>query len=172
MDDIKYLSSKDGKFIIQIIDEVEPNYGRMLWKVNVFLNGSNINSKLFSENWNHINYGISNLEIENNEFYYVPIEGSAVLIRKNNAEIIKLKSLEISTINFKGNMFLDKFIIELLYNGISITNLQTFENKSHTLPKGKWLSHCEIINNNSLKLHTLEVIDYKKIENTTTVTLT
>jgi len=127
--------SSNRELEIQFLTYKEPNNGRMLWVVDAFLNETKINDDIFKDNWNCLNFKLELWQIENDEFYYIPIEGESILINKTTNEISELKFQGVSTIRFEGNLFHKDSILELYNEGIEITNLRTL--KSRTV---KWIS--------------------------------
>ncbi|MDH5381215.1 MAG: hypothetical protein OEW75_10200 [Cyclobacteriaceae bacterium] len=132
MNDTKEIVSKDGHLRIEIDGQFEPNNGRTLWSVKVLLDNNDINSQLFDNNWNYINFETNYLKLSDDasNFYYIPAEGQSKLIRKSDAKIIELKYQRASTSRFIGNRFSEKYLIEIFKDEISITNLQNFSNRS------------------------------------------
>lgn len=161
MNNRKDLISKDNKLKIQIIDSDEPNNGRMLWSVKVELNGTDISSKLFENNWNYINFETSNLELldEKCDFYYIPVESIAKLIRKADKKIINLKYQGASTARFLGNKFSKNYLIEIFNDEISITNLNNFKNTNFKPDEDIRICHSEFIDEENIR------IDMYKTEN-------
>ena len=120
--------SADEKLEVKFLGTIEPNNGRMLWKVEVFFQNKNINNLIFGENWNVFNFELDKwvIEDEKNRFYYLPIEGISILIDTKTLKIHYLPNQPLSTIYFKGNIFEDDFLIEKYDDIIVKTDLQTF----------------------------------------------
>ena len=125
---MKSIESTNSEFKIEFIKPIEPNNGRMLWKVNLFRNDLNVNSQIFKNDWNCLNYSLSLWEFESSDWYYIPIEGESILISKDTFQISKLKYQNVSTARFKGNTIHKDKLIEVFTDSISITNTRTKKN--------------------------------------------
>ena len=123
--------SADEKLMVCFVGSAEPNYGRMLWQVDITFNGGNVNSKLFRDNWRYINFDIEYWELNNEKssFYYIPVEGISKLISSKSFQIIDLPYQEVSTIRFFGNKFVNNNLIEIFTDQIVITNLGNFNSR-------------------------------------------
>lgn len=53
-------NTEKGKLTLQTLDSVEPNNGRMLYKISLFLNGTDVTKK-YLDNWNFINFFLDNI---------------------------------------------------------------------------------------------------------------
>jgi len=117
--------SSDKNLIVDFIDCIEPNNGRMLWQVNVNYKSQIINSKLFQNNWNCFNFEIKNWKMNDssNKFYFLPIEGNSKLIIQDSFKIIKLPYQSVSTVRFLGNKFVGTNLIEVYDDQLVITDL-------------------------------------------------
>ena len=120
--------SADKKLEIKFLDCEEINNGRMLWKVCVLYEDTNLNEFIFTSDWNYLNFELDKwiIQDEKNRFYYLPIESKSILIDTKTLKIHSLPNQFLSTIRFKGNYFEDDFLIEK-YDNITIkTDLKTF----------------------------------------------
>jgi len=120
--------SSDGAFKIQFVSWAEPNNGRMLWQINIFLNDILINKKVFENEWNYINFEINKLQINdvNDTFYYLPAEGKSKLIEKETHRIIDLPSYGASTVRFYGNKFQFNKLLQIYSDTIVVTEIDDF----------------------------------------------
>ncbi len=124
----KTVISSNGEFKIDFIEPIEPNNGRMLWKVNLLRNEINVNSQIFKNEWNYLNYSLKLWEFESSNWYYLPIEGESVLVDKETFKTEKLKYQNVSTARFKGNKFHSNKLIEIFTDSILVTNTRTKQN--------------------------------------------
>ncbi len=121
--------SADKKLKIQFLDCEEINNGRMLWKVSIFYENVNLDKIIFPQGWNYLNFELDKWTLEDKEsrFYYIPIESKSILIDAKTLKIHYLSNQSLSTIYFKGNYFVEHFLIEE-YGDVSIkTSLETFD---------------------------------------------
>ncbi|WP_338812341.1 hypothetical protein V9L05_13130 [Bernardetia sp. Wsw4-3y2] len=126
--------SADKKLKIQFLDCEEINNGRMLWKVSIFYENVNLDKIIFPQGWNYLNFELDKWTLEDKEsrFYYIPIESKSILIEAKTLKIHYLSNQSLSTIYFKGNYFVEHFLIEE-YGDVSIkTSLETFDSEEIT----------------------------------------
>lgn len=123
----KYSFQTDkGILELSLIDVVEPNNGRMLYKVLLHLDNEDITKKYF-DNWNFINFYLdkySPLSVDRN-WIYIPKEGDHFLIDTQNLERKILPNLTLSAATFIGNYFLDNYLIILGREEVVRKNLLT-----------------------------------------------
>lgn len=119
--------SLDKKLKIEFLGLDEINNGRMLWKVSVFYETTNIDELIFIKGWNYLNFELENwiLQDKENEFFYIPIESQSILLNAKTLKIHRLSYQALSTLRFKGNYFEKKFLIEKYDNSVVKTNLET-----------------------------------------------
>ncbi|WP_298425949.1 hypothetical protein [uncultured Kordia sp.] len=127
--DIASKKTSDGKLIVDFIESVEPNNGRLLFKINVIHNNININEKLFSNNWNYINFRIDKWQLEGFGYVYIPVEGTPKLLHVDTLEIHDLSYRRISTVLFLGNIFEFNMLVEIYSDVIEITDLNTLNTR-------------------------------------------
>ena len=58
-----FMESSDGVLKVEFKSWSEPNFGRMLWQVDILLKSKEINDILFSNGWNYINFRIDKLQL-------------------------------------------------------------------------------------------------------------
>ncbi len=126
-DNEKYSFQTDkGILELNLIDVVEPNNGRMLYKVLLHLDNEDITKKYF-DNWNFINFYLDKyapLSVDK-KWIYIPKEGDHFLIDTQNLEKKILPNLTLSAATFIGNYFLDNYLIILGSEEIVQKNLLT-----------------------------------------------
>jgi hypothetical protein len=149
---MKSVESTNSEFKIEFIEPIEPNNGRMLWKVNLWKNEININNQVFKNEWNNLNYNLKLWEFEGSDWYYIPIEGESAIIHKNTFQIFYLKYQNVSTARFKGNKIEKDKIIEVYTNSISITNMTTRENIEVDWELKGVLKSINLINDNEIEI--------------------
>jgi len=136
--------SSDGFFRIKFVGHYEPNSGRQLWLIAVFLKNNDITSKLFGSNQVPINFHIDNwvLESKNLDYVYVPVEGSAKLYNRTSGKIIDLPYKGISTALFLGNYFTGNQLVEVYTDEVVITNLIDSNNKKIAVDDSEYEKWC------------------------------
>ena len=104
--------STNQQIQIEIIGYDEPNNGRALHVVNLYINGELQNEKYFG-NWNRLNENLSeyNMNALNGDFVFIPAEGKSFLIDSINLNKIELPYKALSTLTFKGNKFTESELI-------------------------------------------------------------
>ena len=170
---MKSVESTNSEFKIEFIEAIEPNNGRMLWKVNLFRNDINVNSQVFKNDWNCLNYSLKLWEFENSEWYYLPIEGESVLINKDTFQISELKYQNVSTARFKGNKIDKDKLIEVFTDSISITNTKTKKNIEIDWKLKGILKSIKLINDNEIEIRyeDLDIQNLKILVNQTLETI-
>ena len=103
------------------------NNGRMLWKVAVFYEETNLNEFIFPNGWNYLNFDIFDWELEDtqNRFFYLPVETQSVLINAETLQIHRLKKQNLSTARYVCNFFEDDFLVEIYGDTTVKTSLKT-----------------------------------------------
>jgi hypothetical protein len=111
---------------LKIIDVIEPNNGRMLNVVLLYLNGVNVTGQYFNFQ-NYINFDLEKYMPQSldKKWIYIPKENDHFLINTQNLEIISLPSLMFSATSFIGNYFFGNYLIVLSYQEIIQKNLAT-----------------------------------------------
>ena len=112
--------STNQQIQIEIIGYDEPNNGRALHVVNLYINGELQNEKYFG-NWNRLNENLSeyNMNALNGDFVFIPAEGKSFLIDTINLKKIELPYKALSTLTFKGNKFTESELI-IIYSDETI----------------------------------------------------
>lgn len=143
-----------GILELVLIDVVEPNNGRMLYKVILNLKNEDITKNYF-DNWNFINFNLdrySPLSIDK-KWIYIPKEGDHFLIDTQNLEKKILPKLNFSAATFIGNYFLDNYLIILGSEEIIQKNLLTkTTNILKQTDKHIYFRKLEIINQKKILL--------------------
>mgnify|MGYP001351028480 CR=1 FL=1 len=121
------LETLNGRLKIELLGWAEPNNGRMLWQANCSFDDKSINQDVFSNNWNYININIDNIQIcdDTERYYFIPVEGTAILIDSTLKEIVKLPYVGTSTSSFQSSTFTEEFLIQTYFNSIVLTNLKS-----------------------------------------------
>lgn len=148
----KSKQSTNEKLNIDFIGYSEPNNGRELWKVDVFINNHNINEKLFSNGWNYINFRLEKWQLENLGFAYIPVEGTAKLLNIDTLEVHNLPYKGVSTVSFIGNVFGFGKLMEIYLDLIQITDLSTFKTISIEWKNAEFIEWVEFLDEKQIKL--------------------
>lgn len=119
--EFKILTQK-GVLLLKCIDSVEPNNGRMLYKVNLFLDDKNITEEYF-DSWNYIAFYLNQYSPSNDEWIYIPKEGQHFLVKISSLEKISLPEVPLFAASFIKNIFVDHYLIVLCNNQIICKNL-------------------------------------------------
>ena len=117
--------TEQGELVLQALDVVEPNNGRMLYIVSLTLEKTDVTKKYFM-NWNYINYCLDNYNpISNdNKWIYIPNEGSHFLIRTYDLQKIVLPYIATFAVTFIENIFFKKYILIMSKEIVVIKNLE------------------------------------------------
>ena len=101
-----------GKLSLICLDVVEPNNGRMLYKVKLTLNDIDITASYFGT-WNYINCHLRNYSSTSidKKWFYIPKEGNHFLIHSETLQKEELPYLSVSAVTFKGNYFTENHLI-------------------------------------------------------------
>ncbi|WP_298516585.1 hypothetical protein [uncultured Kordia sp.] len=148
----------NGTLVVDIVGHAEPNNGRSLWKVNVLYNNTNINEKLFSNNWNYINERIDHWQQEGFGYVYIPVEGTAKLIHLDILEIHDLIYERISTVSFIGNSFQCNKLMEVYSDVIKITDLATLQTRLFNYKNLERVENATFLNEKEIEVH---LVKYK-----------
>jgi hypothetical protein len=116
-----FLTEK-GILKLKCTDIVEPNNGRMLYKVDLFLDDKNLTKEYFDD-WNYINFYLNQYSPTNNEWIYIPKESNHFLIKISTLEKIELPYLALSAVTFIKNIFINDYLIVLCSDQIIFKNL-------------------------------------------------
>jgi len=143
-----FLTSK-GVLKLNLIEDVEPNNGRMLYKVSLFLDNKNVTTSYFGD-WDHINYYLDHYQLisADKRWIYIPKENNHFLIDSETLEKIDLLPVHLSAAVFIGNIFYEHSLFVVIHNEIISKNLQTGKSKRlKRLEKG--IYYYEIVSNDS-----------------------
>ncbi|MBV7441315.1 hypothetical protein KRX57_07770 [Weeksellaceae bacterium TAE3-ERU29] len=153
----KSKTTTDKKLTVDFVGYSEPNNGRELWKVDVLYNSSNINSKLFPNGWNYINFRVEKWQLESFGFAYIPVEGTAKLLKLNTSEIHNLPYKGTSTVSFIGNVFGFGKLMEIYVDLIQITDLSTFKTTTIDWKNTEFIEWVEFLNEEEIKLTLVKI---------------
>lgn len=135
---------------MRTIGSVEPNYGRVLRVVNLEFNGTDVTTKFFYNNWNHIVDELDKYVMDSpcGKFIYIPAENN-FLINCSTMDAIPLPSNVCSAATFIGNAFSANKLLIIYCNAINIVNIDNFITTriEFTEPTVKW---AELDTNNNL----------------------
>lgn len=122
-------TSTNKQIQLEIIGYDEPNNGRALHVVNLYINGELQNEKYFG-NWNRLNENLSeyNMNSLNGDFVFIPAEGKSFLIDTINLNKIELPYKALSTLAFKGNKFTESELIVFYSNETLIIKFDDLNN--------------------------------------------
>jgi hypothetical protein len=115
-----------GNLKLIIVNSIEPNNGRMLNEVQLFLNNEDKTAEYF-ENDNYINYYLNEYQAmsDDKKWIYIPKETNHFIINSETLEKIVLPNLKLSAASFSRNIFYQQILIIFGYKQIIITNLET-----------------------------------------------
>jgi hypothetical protein len=149
-----FMESSDKRLKVLFKNWAEPNNGRMLWQVDVFVANTLINDKIFSNDWNYINNEINRLQLNdlNNEFYYLPVEGKSKLINSKTNAIIDLPFYSASTVRFYGNKFQHNMLIEVYIDIIVLTSIIDFSFFSYKKDFDGYIIDAQLESENTLSI--------------------
>lgn len=142
-----------GKLIC--LDGIEPNNGRMLYKISLLINEVDVTSHYF-ENINNINFYLRDyVAVSPDEnWVYIPKEGDHFLIDTHTLQKVSLPYLAFSAATFKKNFFYQHFLIIVSSEEVIIKNLQNGKVKKINVPHQKvYFEDVRIANENTLHLY-------------------
>jgi hypothetical protein len=119
--EFKFLTEK-GILKLKGIDIIEPNNGRMLYKIDLFLNDKKVTEEYFG-NWNYINFYLTQYSPSNNDWIYIPKEGEHFLIKISTLEKVELPYIPLSAATFIKNIFVNDYLIILFSDKVILKNL-------------------------------------------------
>lgn len=130
--------TEKGKLILQCLDVVEPNNGRMLYKISLTLENEDVTNKYFG-NWHFINFFLENYTAisNDNKWIYILNEGSHFLINTNDLQKIHLPYIEVLAATFIENVFISKYLIILSMETVVIKNLENGKARKLNTPSHK-----------------------------------
>lgn len=129
---MKEYSTKDKNVKLILLDSEEPNYGRMLYKVRIEINGVDA-TKDFESNWNKIYYYLDKFEFASidSKYYFFPFESGEILYDIENNYQYNLRPYpelpKYHYYSFIGNKFSENQFVIVQNYLIKMVNL---ENKS------------------------------------------
>lgn len=154
--DTRRITSSDQDLSIALPDCIEPNNGRMLWVAQVYHQGQDITGALFPSNDHYFNFELDHWSLNDtqNRCYYLPSEGSALLIFKEGFRIIRLPYQPLSTLHFWGNLFTAAHLIEIFTHQLRITHLAGLHTTTRPVSLQGLLTAATLSpNSDSLRLH-------------------
>lgn len=174
----KMLSSK-GLLRIQFLNWVEPNNGRVLWKVDVLFENRNINKQIFENNWNYLNQKIDQLSIndENEQYYFLPTESKGTLFKISKKKFfggynlikIDLPYKNVSTLSFIGNQFGFNKLLTIFTDQINITDLNNLKTSYLLKDANGHIFNARLLNENEVRIDYCKIIDKERVESSVTV---
>lgn len=161
------MSNSDESTVVIFKGWDEPNNGRMLWKVDVFINNQLQNEIIFKNGWNYINEKIDRLQLEDDssKFLFISSEGNGRLINKKNLHITELPYKGISTAKFISNHFSYNHLLISYSDSLSITSLKTLESAIYDKDFDGHIFSSELISETEVLVQYYNVIDRIRIEN-------
>lgn len=146
------LTTTNGRLKIELLGWAEPNNGRMLWKANCFFDGETINQDIFKNNWNYLNIKIDEIQIcdDTERYYFIPVEGTPILIDSDLKETIKLPYYGTSTANFQSSTFTEEFLIQTYFDAIVLTSLKSHISYIYNEESGKHFLKTRLSNQSKI----------------------
>lgn len=152
------IKSKNHDFFIKILGQDEPNYGRLLWRVETHHNNHDITEKLLG-NWNYLlNIDLSTLIIDSNDqkYIYIPSESDFIIFNPETLSVDKFRpKFEIGDII--GNYFINEFLVVFGKKSIYKINLTTQEHNQISFGEFKRANKINNIENNQINFEYLEI---------------
>lgn len=118
--------TKNGNIELRIVGYDEPNNGRELHIVELYINGENCTSKYFKDNWNRVNFNLKDYLFESPNFKYVfiPAESVSFIINTETLDSTPLPYKGVSTALFQKNEFIGNNLIIHYSDEIIEVNLE------------------------------------------------
>lgn len=115
---------------------VEPNNGRLLYEIDLKINGEVVTDRYFSRNWHHINiYRIYEPDSPDGRFFYVPAESRGFLLDvPNNFAVIGMPGKALSAANYIGNLFFTERMFLVYRDEVVMFDLQTLKTTTYDFP--------------------------------------
>lgn len=169
------MASADGRLRIDFVGYAEPNNGRELWRVNVFLDGLQIDDQIFHQSiqgqWNFVQSAVFKLMLASPDrrYYFVPTEGSGVIINGKDGSIFMIPSYRSKAsdsyrrYSFVGNLFYEEDLIMVYRNQLVKVSLSDF-NVQYGLWRGEGLIFDVEIGAEGLAFACYEVIERQRRE--------
>lgn len=132
MDPIYTFNTAKGVGELVCVDAIEPNNGRMLYKVKLLINNLD-QTHLYFEDINTIVFYLNDYVpvSEDKKWMYVPKESNHFVINTHNLQKISLPNLTLSAATFIKNFYYQHFLIVIASFEVIIKNLEN--NEVHTL---------------------------------------
>jgi len=146
-----FLTTK-GVLKLNLINAAEPNNGRMLYKVSLFLEDKNLTDAYFG-NWPYVNYYLSKYIAFSTDqnWFYIPKENEHFLINATLEKIL-LPSISLSAATFIGNSFFGDCLFVFTYEEILSKNLQTGNVSKFRISEEKiYFKEVVIVDSKSIK---------------------
>jgi uncharacterized protein (UPF0248 family) len=119
-------SSIDEQLKLELIEAVEPNYGRMLWSVQVKFRGNDITDKLLGS-WNKIEYDLSKFNFSSgNGYFFIPAEKHGLLVNIFDDSLRHIDLIS-GKHRFICNQFSDKHLAVAYYKSVYTVNLESHQ---------------------------------------------
>lgn len=129
------LKSKFHDLALTYLGIIEPNNGRMLWEVELRINGQLVTGKYLGS-WPTVTIGSHNeTESPDGRFFFIPTESGGVVIDAAQ----DFKGMYISckgqgATSFVGNVYDDDWLIIVHRNEVILFDLRTFQQRSLDFP--------------------------------------
>ena len=123
---------------------VEPNNGRMLYEVDLKINGELVTERYFDKNWRHIHlYSKYEPDSPDGRFFFVPKEGGGfVLDTLNNLAVIGLPYKALSAATYIGNAYFNERLFLVYRDEVVVFSLLTQQATVYDFPHRnvKWVN--------------------------------
>ena len=158
--------SEDQRLKIDFLTWEEPNNGRFIWKVDVYLDGKLLNEQVFPTGWNYINERFEKLDLESDDHkcYYVPSEKNGVLIQMKGCFQIPYKRIGYGVGPYVGNQFAFGHVLEVNFRQMSLTSLETYETRYFNPSDGDNIFDFDYRSENEVWIKVYDVVDGQRIE--------
>ena len=139
-------STKSKFHDIELIEYgvVEPNNGRMLYEVDLKINGEVVTERYFSDHWHHIHlYSKYEPDSPDGRFFFVPKEGGGFLLDTlNDFAAIGLPYKALSAASYIGNVYFNERLFLVYRDEVMVTHLTTQESIVHKFShqQVKWVN--------------------------------
>lgn len=155
--DIFSLETAEHSFEIVYIDNDEPNNGRMLRVVSFYIDDEDVTKKYF-KSWNKLNWELEHFQFnsKNNRYVFLPKETTPFLVDTVTLKKHDLKSIELSTVHFIGNIFYDSFLIIISQKEIHMVELTSLSTRTLTVDENETIKWAEIRQQNQLIVYYLD----------------
>ena len=115
------LINEGRNFVLQIIRYDEPNNGRNLWLVDLYINGV-LKNELFKNNGNYLNFNLDKYCFQslNNDYIFITAETNSFVIETSSLNVYYQPIVLLSTLFFLGNVFTKNKLVIVYSNCLQI----------------------------------------------------